>query len=135
MTTFQVVREVDAGPIYLQEETPIGPEETAEELRGRVASMGAGLLARTLDELEAGKLQGREQNHSDATMADKLDKADGELDFSQSAVDLANRIRGAWPWPGAVADFIHAGGKPVRVILARAKRTWIFLRAISSPVH
>jgi methionyl-tRNA formyltransferase len=123
VTTFRVVREIDAGPIFLQEALEIGPEETAEELRGRLAVLGGALLVRTTEGLAAaGTLEAYEQDHAAATMAPKLEKADGRLDFAQSAATLANRIRGTWPWPGAHADFIHAGGsKSVRVILARAR--------------
>lgn len=121
VTTFQVVREIDAGPIYLQESLDIGPEETAEELRGRLSALGGSLLIRTVEGLAAGAMEAREQDHFLATMAPKLEKTDGRLDFTQGAAAIANRIRGTWPWPGVHADFIHAGGKPVRVILARAR--------------
>ena len=121
VTTFQVVRQIDAGVIYLQEALDIGAEETADELRDRLAGLGAQVMFRTVSGLAAGTLAGREQDHAAATMAPKLEKADGRLDFSDSALAIANRIRGTWSWPGAHADFIHAGARPVRVILARAR--------------
>ncbi len=121
VTTFELVDRMDAGPILLQESVAIDPEATAEELRAQLAGAGAELMVRTAAGLEAGTIEPHEQDPAKATLAPKLSKADGVLDFSASSLELANRIRGTWPWPGATADFIHEGRPPVRVILARAR--------------
>lgn len=121
VTTFRLVDRMDAGPILLQEALDIEPEETAEELRARLAALGARLLLRTAEELAAGQIAPAEQDESQATKAPKLSKADGRIDFAAPALDVVNRIRGAWPWPGAFADFIHADRPPARVIFARAR--------------
>jgi methionyl-tRNA formyltransferase len=121
VTTFALVDQMDAGPIYLAEPLDIGPEETAEELRGRLAGLGSEVLLRTIAGLEAGGLQSRPQDPAKATAAPKLAKADGRIEFAQSASDLANRIRGVWPWPGAHAEFVRAGRPSVRVVLAKAR--------------
>jgi methionyl-tRNA formyltransferase len=99
VTTFRMDAGMDTGPLLLQEATPIGPEETAGELAARLAELGARVLIRTLDGLDA--LAPRAQNHSQATLAPRLTKEDGRLRLTESARDLANRVRGCNPWPGA----------------------------------
>lgn len=121
VTTFALVDKMDAGPVYLQESLAIDPLETAEELRHRLARLGAEVVLKTVAGLEAGTLAAKEQDHSQATIAPKLKKDDGILNFAEAGQALANRIRGTWPWPGAHADFVHEGRPPVRVIFARAR--------------
>ena len=121
VTTFQLVDRMDSGPIYLADSLDIGPEETAEELRARLAGLGADMVLRTIAGLDAGGLQPRPQDPSKVTLAPKLTKADGRIEFADSAFSLANRIRGVWPWPGAHAEFVRAGRGPVSVLLSKAR--------------
>ncbi len=120
VTTFRLVDRMDAGPILLQEAVEIGPEETAESLRDRLAALGADVVLRTLDGLDGGTLCDEPQDEALATTAPKLTKADGRIDFADSALAIVNRIRGTWPWPGAYAAFVHDRRRPVRVIFAEA---------------
>ncbi|NLF32972.1 MAG: methionyl-tRNA formyltransferase [Planctomycetes bacterium] len=120
VTTFRLVDRMDAGPILLQEAVEIGHEETAEALRDRLAALGAQVVLRTLAGLDGGTLCDQPQNEDLATTAPKLTKADGRIDFADSALSVVNRIRGTWPWPGAHAAFVHDGRPPVRVIIAEA---------------
>jgi methionyl-tRNA formyltransferase len=99
ITTFQMEPGMDTGAILLQERTPIGAEETAGELAARLAPMGARLLLDTLAQLDS--LTPAPQDHAQATLAPRLKKEDGWLRLSQPARDLANRVRGCNPWPGA----------------------------------
>lgn len=119
VTTFHLVDRMDAGPILLQRSTPIAATETAEDLRARLAQLGAVAVLETVEGLAAGRLAGVEQDEAAATLAPKLDKACVVIDFADSACELSARIRGTWPWPGAHADFRHAGRPDTRVILAR----------------
>jgi methionyl-tRNA formyltransferase len=120
VTTFYLVDRMDAGAIYLQAETDISPAETAEELRNRLAEIGAGLVCRTLDLLaEVGALP-REQDESAATLAPQLKKTDGRIDWDTDAVTVRNLIHGTWPWPGGQAVFQRRDGKAVPVTFARA---------------
>lgn len=120
VTTFSLVDKMDAGPIYLQARTEIRPDETAEELRWRLADLGADLVCRTLDRLAAGQAQGTAQDESLVTLAPKLQKADGVLDWSADAVSLAHRIRGVWPWPAGHAVLVRPDGRALPVLIARA---------------
>ncbi len=121
VTTFSLVDKMDAGAILLQEALDIDPEETAEDLRRHLAALGAEVVLRTVAGLAEGTLTPREQDEAAATLAPRLKKADGAVDFADAASAVVNRIRGTWPWPGGHADFIHADGRPVRVLFARAR--------------
>jgi len=99
ITTFKMDAGMDTGDILLQEATPIGAEETAGELSTRLAVIGARVLARTLDQLDA--LAPVAQEASAVTFAPRLRKADGWLRLEEPARALANRVRGCNPWPGA----------------------------------
>jgi methionyl-tRNA formyltransferase len=102
VTTFLMDEGVDTGPILLQERVPIEPEETAEELAARLSRLGARLLLQTLEQL--GALTPMPQRHELATLAPRLTKEDGILDWGEPAQALVNRIRGCTPWPGATAE-------------------------------
>lgn len=121
VTTFQLADLMDAGSVLLSESLQIDPEETAEELRPRLAQLGGQVVLRTVAGLEAGSLQPRPQNEEEVTFAPKLTKADGAIDFADGATAVVNRIRGTWPWPGGHADFVRPDGERVRVILVRAR--------------
>ena len=99
ITTFQMDPGLDTGDMLLREATPIAPDETAGELGSRLAKIGARVLLRTLDQLDA--LVPTPQEHGAATLAPRLKKEDGWLRLSEPARDLANRVRGCAPWPGA----------------------------------
>jgi methionyl-tRNA formyltransferase len=115
-TTMRIDPGMDTGEMLLQEELRIGAEETAPELAGRLAEMGAPLMARTLRGLVRGELTGRGQDHAAATMAPMLKREDGKIEWSRTAVEIYNRMRGFAPWPGAYTEFrgqtCHLRGKP-----------------------
>ena len=105
ITTMRIDAGLDTGDILLAKETEIGPEETAVELNGRLAGMGADLLLETLEGLESARIVGREQDSAQATYAPLLKKEDGLVDWSQPAASIHNRVRGLQPWPGAYTTF------------------------------
>jgi methionyl-tRNA formyltransferase len=112
---------MDAGKILAQSQTAIGPDETAGQLHDRLAELAAPLLLETIEKISAGTATYTEQDHSKATIARKLRKSDGLLDFSEPAEVLARKIRGLWPWPGASANYTSLKtNKTVRVTIAMA---------------
>ncbi|HET6932085.1 MAG TPA: methionyl-tRNA formyltransferase [Candidatus Acidoferrum sp.] len=115
-TTMRIDAGMDTGEMLLQEELRIGAEETAPELAGRLAEMGAPLMVKTLRGLASGELVGRAQEHGGATMAPMLKKEDGRIDWARTATEIFNRMRGFAPWPGAYTEFrgqsCHLRGKP-----------------------
>ncbi|MGB3565092.1 MAG: methionyl-tRNA formyltransferase [Thermoanaerobaculia bacterium] len=113
VTTMRMEEGLDTGPILLQEETEIGPQETGGELSSRLSIQGAELVLETLDQLEAGRLDARAQTDEKASSAPRLKKADGEIDWSLSATHIFNRLRAFTPWPGV---FSHLRGQPVKIL-------------------
>jgi methionyl-tRNA formyltransferase len=105
VTTMRIDAGLDTGDILMQRETPIGLEDTAETLGPKLASVGAELMVETLRGLESGQVRPTPQDHALATLAPILKKEDGRMDFSRSATDLFNRLRGFQPWPGAFTIF------------------------------
>lgn len=100
VTTMLMEEGLDTGPILLQEETPIGDEETAGELAPRLAEIGAGLLIETLEKLSLGTLEPRRQDDSVASVARRLRREDGVVDWRHGAERIFNLLRGLTPWPG-----------------------------------
>jgi methionyl-tRNA formyltransferase len=92
---------MDTGPVYATRETRIGEEETAEELGGRLARMGADALVETLGFLEGEEGRGAlPQNSSLATTCPKISREDARVDWTRPAVELVRRSRAYTPWPG-----------------------------------
>jgi methionyl-tRNA formyltransferase len=105
VTTMRIDRGLDTGDILLQQAVSIAAEETAESLSPRLAGIGAELMIKTLHGLKAGSVHPRPQDHSQATLAPTLKKEDGRIDFTRSAREILNRLRGFQPWPGAFTRF------------------------------
>src|SRR4029077_2695746 len=117
ITTMRIDAGMDTGDMLLQREIEIGAKETAPELVARLSESGAPLMAETLRGLAAGTILPRPQNHSEASHAPILKKEDGRVDWSLSAREIFNRMRGFAPWPGAYSSFhgqtCHLWGEPV----------------------
>ena len=105
VTTMRIDAGLDTGEMLLKAETEIAPEETAVELGERLAVMGAELLVRTLDGLIRGTIAGQKQDDSQASYAPLLKKEDGAIDWSRTASEIHNQVRGLQPWPGAYTVF------------------------------
>ncbi len=105
ITTMQVDAGMDTGPILLQKEMEIGADETAPELSRRMSVEGSDLVVDSLLQLDRGEIVARPQDKSQATSAPLLKKQHGLLDWSLTAQQVYNRIRGFDPWPGAYTFF------------------------------
>jgi methionyl-tRNA formyltransferase len=107
---------VDTGPMLLKQKVPIGPDTTAEDLALTMSVTGASLIKQTLEQLQAGTLNAIKQDDAQATFAPRLTKEMGELDWSKSAQDLHNLVRGLVPWPGT---WSYHNGAPLKIIHTR----------------
>lgn len=112
VTTMQLVENMDAGNIYLQEAVPLAADETTGSLQAKLTPLGARLLLETLQRLKDGTLVAREQDESQATLAPILKKQDGLIDWTQPAVAIERRVRGLNPWPGS---YTYLNGKMLKV--------------------
>lgn len=100
VTIMQMDVGMDTGDILLQGTTVIGPTETAEQLTPRLAELGASLLIETLAGIERGAIQPQKQNDAEVTYAPILKREDGLVDWTLSATQIYNRMRGFAPFPG-----------------------------------
>ncbi len=105
VTTMKIDAGLDTGDMLLRREILIEPDDDAVTLGRKLAEIGAPLMVETLRGLEAGTITPVPQDHSQATLAPILKKEDGLIDWSQPARDIANRVRGLVPWPGAYTRF------------------------------
>lgn len=105
VSTMKIDAGLDTGDILLQQEIAIASSDTAETLTPKLASIGADLTVATLRGLQANTVHPRQQDHTQATLAPILKKEDGFIDFSRSAAEILNRMRGFQPWPGAFTNF------------------------------
>jgi len=104
-TTFRIVQELDAGPVFGVVTETIRPADTSGDLLGRLADSGARLLVATLDGLEDGTLAAVPQAAEDVSYASKITVADAEVRWSAPAVRVDRVIRACTPAPGAWTTF------------------------------
>jgi methionyl-tRNA formyltransferase len=135
VTTMRIDAGLDTGDILLQQEMPIAPGDTSETLSPRLATIGADLMIETLRGLQAKTIQPIPQDqflppstcHSERSeesmqssrtpsLAPILKKEDGLVDFSRTATETYNRMRGFQPWPGAHTKF---RGKTLQILRAQ----------------
>jgi len=104
ITTFQLDEGMDTGPIYLQRKHSINPNTTAGDLLNELAQLGPSVIGETLHAIENG-IRPVPQDHSLATGAAKLTKSEAQIDWSENAENIVNKILGFAPNPGATAKF------------------------------
>jgi methionyl-tRNA formyltransferase len=104
VTAMYLCREMDAGDMIDVAKTPIGENETAGELLDRLAVLGADLLSKTLTGIERGETTRTPQDDTLATYAPMLDKTMCPIDFTKTAQQVHNHVRGLHPWPVATME-------------------------------
>jgi methionyl-tRNA formyltransferase len=107
---------MDTGPVFATTSTPIGPDETAGELSERLARAGGDMTREWLPRFVAGACAPEAQDDARATVAPILTKEDGRIDWSKTARQVHDHVRGMNPWPGA---FTTAHGRTVKVHATR----------------
>ncbi|MEU4451067.1 methionyl-tRNA formyltransferase [Nocardioides sp. NPDC023903] len=100
-TTFRIVKAMDAGPVFGTMTQALAPDETSGSLFEKLTEGGAKLLVSTLDGIEDGSLEAREQPTEGVTYADKITVEDAQIDWTQNAVAIDRQIRACTPAPGA----------------------------------
>ena len=120
VTTMQLDAGLDTGDILLIKETEIDENETSGELFDRLKVLGAEVLMETIDAMLKGELNPVKQDDSKATYASMLNKSISPVDWSKSAFEVHNHIRGLEPWPVATTEI---NGKPVKLFGSRMGKT------------
>lgn len=113
VTIMYMAEGMDTGDIIAQEATRISPVEDAEQLYARLAELGAGLLVKTVSDIAVGTATRTPQDDSQATRAPMLSKELSPVDWSRSAQEIFNQIRGLYPWPGVSTTVLT--GEPVKL--------------------
>jgi methionyl-tRNA formyltransferase len=112
VTIMRMDEQLDHGPILAQKEVTIGRGEDAAHLSERLAAVGAELLVRAIAGLD--NLVAVEQDHAAATLAPRLKKGDGDLDWSLPAEEIVRRLRAYRPWPGVTLPWRDTRVKVLR---------------------
>lgn len=145
-STFRIVKALDAGPVFGVMTERIRPDDTAGDLLARLADGGAGLLVQTLDGIEDGTLEAREQPEDGVSFAPKILVDDARIDWTHPAVAIDRQVRACAPAPGAWSTFegerIKVG--PVRAAPDRERldpgvlevtKTAVFVGTSTTPVE
>lgn len=112
VTIFRLVERMDAGEIVLQRTVPIAPGEDAEQLSERLSRLGADAVVEAIALIREGRAAPRMQDESRVTMAPKLTKAQGLIDWSAPAEAVVRLVRATVPWPGATTSW---RGAPLKI--------------------
>ena len=111
VTIFRLNELLDAGEILSEQTVVIEPGEDAQALTTRLAHLSAGALLRTLETMAGGRLNARPQDETRASLAPKLTKAQGEIDWQRPAEFIDRLVRATIPWPGAATRWRGGGLK------------------------
>lgn len=116
VTSFKLQHAIDTGDIVLQEEIPIGTDESAGELHDKMMQVGAQVVLRTIQQLESGNIVFHPQQDGEASAAPKLFHLTCKIDFLQPILAVHNFVRGLSPYPGA---WCMIDGKEIKILKAK----------------
>ncbi|SIT69754.1 methionyl-tRNA formyltransferase [Ectothiorhodosinus mongolicus] len=101
ISLMQMEAGLDTGPVLRTQACAIEASDTAQSLHDRLAAIGADVLLQGIEDLQQGRFQAKPQDEALATYAKKLTKAEAEIDWTESAIQLDRRVRAYNPWPVA----------------------------------
>jgi len=127
VTIMRMDEGLDTGPVLRTRAIPIQPNHTRASLTADLAQVGAALLLETLPRWLAGEITPRPQDDAPATLAPRLKKAEGRIDWQQTAPEIERHIRAFYPWPGA---FTHWRGQPLKILEADIVEAWRGLQGV-----
>lgn len=113
VTIMRIEAGIDTGPMLLAGTAPIGPADTVQDLYDRLGVMGAGLMVKVLNDLPA--YPERAQTEEGATYAHKIDKSEGDLKGTESAIHIDRMVRAFNPWPGV---WLHKNNQRFKLLEA-----------------
>ena len=123
VTVMDMALELDAGDILDQVTTPIDPEETVETVHDRLAQLGAELLVRVVRKLEEGTATRTPQDPAQVTYAPMLSRALSPIDWTRSAKEIHDQVRGLVPWPATSTDILNGTAVKVYSVTATGEQT------------
>jgi methionyl-tRNA formyltransferase len=114
-TIFKMNEEMDAGEILLQKELPIEDDDTAITINEKLSDIGADLVLEAIEFIEKKKEQFVKQDPGKVTLAPRLKKEDGLIDWNEDPTRICNKVRGLIPWPSA---YTYIDGKLLKILKA-----------------
>ncbi len=133
VSVISLAERMDAGDVHAVRETPIDPAETAGELHDRLAGLGPAAVLEVLDRFGRGEIRAESQDHTLATRAAKLGRADATVDFAGPPELVRARIHGLMPWPGCEVIVEAPAGGTVSIDRLRLHRVEVVSEAIIDP--
>lgn len=121
VTTMYMNAGMDTGDMILKREVPIETGDTGGSFHDKLARVGAGLLGETVELIRLGRAPRQPQDEAQATIAPKLKKTDGKMDWTMPAIVIHNRVRGFNPWPGSYCVMPGETGKQLKVLRTRVE--------------
>lgn len=112
-TIMQVDEQLDHGPVFAIDKIDIGPDERLPSVAHRLAQTGAAAMTRVLQQIASGSITSTPQDDSVATLAAKIEKAEGRTDFNEAAGKIYDRFRAFDPWPGVYFD---SAGESIKIV-------------------
>lgn len=119
VTIMQLDKEMDHGPILVQQKVAIPAGATTGSLSTTLAELGASMLTKILPDFVSGRVQPTQQDHARATFTKLLKRSDGEIDWPKSAQHIERLVRAYSPWPGT---FTCLGDKRLKILQASIAR-------------
>ncbi len=104
---------LDTGPILSQRQLAIDADDTGASLHGKLADIGADLLTETIPRYLAGEIKPIPQDDAGASYAPRIEKEEGEIDWSQPAIVIDRLVRAFTPWPGS---YTYVAGEPLKIL-------------------
>jgi methionyl-tRNA formyltransferase len=116
ITIMRVVTALDSGDMFAKAACTIDPDVTSDVLERKLAEIGAPVLVEVVDQIAGGTSVETPQDSELATYAAKITRDDGPIDWTRTALDIHNQVRGLYPWPHA-----HTTLQGERVIVLRSR--------------
>ena len=107
ITIMKINNKLDSGPIFNSYKIDISNNENAEIISNKLSLLGAEKILDNIDNIFGDEIEFKEQNHADATYANKIEKSEGKIDWNNKAENIIGKINGLYPSPGAW--FIYKG--------------------------
>ena len=107
ITIMKINNKLDSGPICNSYKIDISNNENAEIISNKLSLLGAEKILDNIDKILDDAIEFKEQNHADATYANKIEKSEGKIDWNSKAENIIGKINGLYPSPGAW--FIYKG--------------------------
>ena len=121
VSIMKIVEKLDAGPVMMQEKINVTSEMNAEDLANKLSDLSSKLILECIDEIEAGKAKFIDQDEQKATYAKKINKAEGKINWDNSAENILAQVNSLFPNPGAWFSFMGERYKILKASISEAE--------------